>query len=282
MTGKGVNGSAVETVAGFVSPARPAFFLQFRPARVPRAHLVYLPPFGEEMNRCRSLVAQQARWFASQGLSCSLLDFYGSGESRGDLTDASLAIWRKNIDDLLEQLMEQDQCKVYLWGCRLGALLAVDYLSRRPGAANKLLLWQPVISGSSFITQMLRQRMVSLMQKGKKTENTADMKLRLAAGDSIEVAGYRVGGELVSNIERLEMTALLDPGRLEDNIEIFWMEHAIDKSTFPTAKSAHAITELQNSRVTIVASTFTGDPIWQLQRRGLCDDLLAQTRKVRL
>ena len=271
-----------ETIAGFVSEEHPAFFLQFWPLDPPRAHVVYLPPFGEEMNRCRSLVAAQARQFARDGLSCSVLDFFGTGESQGELCDASLPIWRQNIDDLLVQLMQRHECPVYLWGCRLGALLALDYLSIKPGASNKLLLWQPVPSGSSFVTQLLRQRSASLMQKGEKTDSADEMKRQLAAGETFEVAGYRLGGELMSAINQLEVASMLQGSGLDNDSKVFWFEHTAEDGGQPAAKSRRIIGDIQEAGAGIEVITFTGDPVWQLNKRAACDDLLHKTRELRL
>jgi exosortase A-associated hydrolase 2 len=275
-------GKAVETSAGFVGDAHPAFFLQFRPTSAPRAHLLYLPPFAEEMNRCRSVVAEQARWFARHGLSCTLLDYFGSGESSGDLNQASLPIWRQNIDDLCQQLLQHNQVPLYLWGCRLGALMAMDYLSRTPGAVDKLLLWQPVLSGSLFVTQILRQRMASRMQKGDKAESCVDMRGVLAAGRSLDVAGYRIGGDLVSAIDRLEVESMLQADRPEHQLDIFWLEHRSESAPFPGTRTRRAITRLEQAGARIDLRGFTSDPVWQLHKRGVSDDLLAQTRSLAL
>ena len=272
----------IDTVAGFVTDTHPAFFLQFWPVSQPRAHVIYLPPFGEEMNRCRSLVAQQARQFARKGLSCSMLDFYGTGESQGDLCDASLPIWRQNIDDLLTQLRQRHECPVYLWGFRLGALLALDYLSQNPGVGDKLLLWQPVPSGSSFVTQLLRQRSASLMQKGEKPDGTAEMKQQLADGKAFEVAGYQLGGELMSAIDQLEVASMLQGSELDSNSKIFWFEHTAEEGGQPAAKAKRIIGEIQAAGAKVEVTTFAGDPVWQLNKRAVCDDLLHKTRELQL
>jgi len=269
--------NSIETVAEFIDSDHPAFSLQFWPANVPRAHIIYLPPFAEEMNRCRSIVATQARWFAQQGLACTVLDYYGSGESQGELENATLAIWHENMGHAIQSAKERSDTPIYLWGFRLGALLAVDYASRQPDMAAKLLLWQPVTSGKSFLTQMLRQRAASLMQTGQVAETTAQMRTQLAVGDTIEVAGYRLGGVLSTAIDQLEMA--------EANVsshDIFWLEHCVDGSNNPGSKSLRVIEQLRSGGAQVSTSVFTGDPIWQLNKRGICDDLIAKTRALDL
>ncbi len=277
-----MTGSTIETTAGFVDQAHPAFFLLFEPVSTPTAHILYLPPFGEEMNRCRPLVADQARRFARKGFSVAILDFYGTGESAGHLTDASLEVWRDNIVHLMERLLARHQQPVYLWGCRLGALLAMDFLSVKPDRIRKLLLWQPVVSGSSFVTQLLRQRTASLMKNSEQAETTADMKLRLAAGQALDVAGYRLGGELMTALDQLEMNSSFDAVDLGHSLDIFWLEHTTDATSGIGPKSARTLAHLEQAGAQVVSSAFTGDPVWLLHKRGNCDDLLTKTERAAL
>jgi len=277
-----MNAPAIETTAGFVDPDHPAFFLHFMPAHTPRAHIVYLPPFGEEMNRCRSLAAAQARWFSHQGISSAILDYHGTGESPGDLCSTTLAVWRDNINHLLEQLLRRHHCPVLLWGFRLGALLAMDFSTIRPGRIDQLLLWQPIVSGSTFVTQLLRQRTATLVKNQEKSETTTDMKLQLAAGQSLDVGGYRLGGTLMTDLDKLEMTSFSQPETLDKKLSIFWLEHSAEEDAGLGAKSTRAISGLQQKGIQVAATTFTGDPVWQLHKRGNCDDLLQKTRELAL
>lgn len=268
--------AAVATDAGFVGASHPAFFVQCRPRGRCRAQILYLPPFAEEMNRCRSLVAQQARWFAGQGFGCTILDFYGTGESPGDLSGASLDIWRQNMTDALDQLRQQHSGPLYLWGFRLGALLAMDYLDRNPHCAEKLLLWQPVTSGSAFVTQLLRQRAAGQMQNGQQVDSGAVMKAQLASGSTLDVAGYQLGGHLLTAIDQLEMPA----GNGITATEILWLEHSSDGSGIAGAKTLRVVEQLRQSGIPIRLESFCGDPVWQLHKRGQCDNLLHKTQEL--
>lgn len=132
------------------------FTLQFLAGSKPKAHIVFVPPFGEEMNRCRSLVATQARSFARAGYSCTLVDFYGTGESQGQLRDATLTLWESNIREVTEVLQRDSPAPLILWGLRLGGLLALHF-SRLPGLCpSHIILWQPV--NSAFSSRGCHQR----------------------------------------------------------------------------------------------------------------------------
>lgn len=270
--------SQIDTIAEFIGSDHPAFSLQYWPTETPKANIIYLPPFGEEMNRCRSMVASQARWFARQGSSCTILDYFGTGESHGEFEDASLEIWQENIANAIQRVRERSDVPITLWGLRLGALIAFDCISRPSTAVNKLLLWQPVTSGKLFLTQMLRQRTASLMQAGKEAETTEQMKNALAAGETIEVAGFKLGGVLATGIDRLTLAASsASPGTT-----IFWLEHCNDESSDLNMKTSKAIAELRENGVTVAVDTFVGEPVWQLHKRGECGNLLEKTRALSL
>ncbi len=60
--------------------------------------------------------------------------------------------------------MKRVSAPVSLWGLRLGALLALDFareISKKK--LDRFILWQPVISGDSFLTQFLRLRLANEM-----------------------------------------------------------------------------------------------------------------------
>lgn len=264
--------------AGFVGTEYPAFFVHLAPCKAPLAQLLYLPPFGEEMNRCRAIVAEQARWYADKGYSCTLLDFYGTGESRGELGDASLAIWRENIADACTSLLARYPVPLYLWGCRLGATLAADYLASSRIDVAGLLLWQPVVDGKLFLTQLLRQRTAALIDRGRAGESTAEMRARLAAGDSLEVAGYELSPRLVGEIDTLDLASA---GGLSD-ITVHWLEHSTAGSTEPSPRSAKVMEQLRQKGCRIHFASFSGQPLWQLHERDSCQPLLDATRGIRL
>ena len=73
------------------------FAIYYPPAAgVPRRDgVLYVPPFAEEMNKSRRLVALQARRLAAAGFGVLVPDLYGTGDSAGDFAEARWSIWRK-------------------------------------------------------------------------------------------------------------------------------------------------------------------------------------------
>ena len=54
----------------------------------PLGHVVYVHPFGEEMNKSRRMATLQARALAQAGFSVLQVDLLGCGDSSGDFGDA--------------------------------------------------------------------------------------------------------------------------------------------------------------------------------------------------
>tara|TARA_E500000305_G_scaffold21563_1_gene16422 strand:+ start:6559 stop:7383 length:825 start_codon:yes stop_codon:yes gene_type:complete len=265
--------------AGFTEGEKPAFFVRFSPAdAVPRAHVIYLPPFTEEMNRCRAIAAGQARQFARQGMSCTLLDFHGTGESPGETTDATLPIWYNNISEIYDSLVNEAHVPVHLWGCRLGALIAANYLTNRAITCDALLMWQPIAAGKPYATQVYRQRLAALIERGGAAETTTTIRERLANDEVVEIGGYSLGGPLMLAIDELDMASISRaPAK-----RVFWLEHSSDGDLLPNPRSAKAISHLSNLGAETKHIAFTGAPIWQLHERATCDSLLEQTEALPL
>jgi hypothetical protein len=54
----------------------PLFCVYFPPVATDRGNILFIPPFADEMNRSRSMVAMQARAFAAKGFGTLLIDLY--------------------------------------------------------------------------------------------------------------------------------------------------------------------------------------------------------------
>jgi exosortase A-associated hydrolase 2 len=254
------------------------FTLQIRCRQQPKAHIVFVPPFGEEMNRCRALVAEQARNFAAAGYACTLIDFYGSGDSEGELYDASLQIWQANIRLAIDTLLREESIPVNLWGLRLGAFIALDFAAASPGVIENILLWQPVVSGKRYVTQILRQRVASLAGKNLPPETTAQIRERLSSGENVEISGYTVGGTLMDDIEKLslaDMTALCAG-------KIHWFENVSEPGEELTGATLKAIGQLKKLQNDVEVYPFTGPQLWQLHKRDTLPELISITSSLTL
>jgi len=248
------------------------FVLYFPASGQPKHTLLYFPPFLEEMNRCRSIVAEQARMLNSAGIAVCIMDYFGTGDSQGELEEANWDIWLKDTFITLDWLKEKNNSQITLWGARMGALLAANVANEQPDNFKNLLFWQPLTNGKQYMTQLLRLRLATIMASADKKITTNDMKKTLADGGSIEIAGQLLGGEFASQIDSQTLKTYTNLR----NLNIHWMEHTSDTSrplTPATKKAVDILSESNNVEV----SSFTGAPVWQLNKRDNNPELLDKT-----
>ena len=253
--------------------AGPVFALYLPASGQIRQALVYLPPFAEEMNRCRATAAQQARALSQQGIACLLLDPFGTGDSSGNLDQATWDIWVQDTLTAADWLAQRTQVPVGLWGFRLGALLAADAANRAPGRFNRLLLWQPVQDGKLFFTQYLRLRVAFLMDRNLPPETTDDMRAAMAAGQTLEVAGYPIAGPLARDLDGVKLAQLT---QLTD-LSVDWFEQVSEADKPLTPASQKGIKHLTEQGCEVTTTPFTGPPIWQLHKRDDVPELVRLT-----
>jgi len=242
-----------------------------------RGVFIYVHPFGDEMNKSRRMVALQARAFATMGFGVLQMDLFGCGDSNGEFGKARWDIWKQDLEIAWSWLENRTTASISLWGLRLGALLALDFARSSTNIIDKIILWQPVISGELFLTQFLRLRLANEMLAGgsEKTTGTQAIRSSLAIGERLEVAGYELAPDLAVAIDSLRAIKLLVP-----KVSVHWFE-IVSKSgrTMPPAgaKVVRAWEkEGSNPQVHLVPCV----PFWATQEITECPELISATTKV--
>jgi len=187
------------------------FCLYHAPAGPAMAALVYLHPFAEEMNRSRRMAALAARALAARGVAVLQIDLLGCGDSSGDFSDARWDAWHADVRHAVAWLSERSGHAPGLWGLRMGALLALD--CARDVACPHLLLWQPVHSGATYLTQFLRLQLAADMldQQQAARTTTAALRATLRAGTPLEIAGYTLAPAMADALDALDSKTLAPP-----------------------------------------------------------------------
>ncbi len=237
-----------------------------------RGDLIFIPPFAEEMNRSRTIVAAQALALRRAGVGVLLLDLYGTGDSEGAFADARWETWRDDIRAAGDWLRAQGRGRVGLWGLRLGGLLALDTLFDEPETFDHLLLWEPVTSGKAFMDQFLRIGIAEGMELGGRSISLHEMRLKLSRTEPVEVAGYVVSRILTHAIDRADLLELAPALR----IPVTW----IDCSP-PSPDRRGVITEATGlcaaNGVPLGYATVRTQPFWSVQNATVGDELTDAT-----
>lgn len=203
------------------------FCLFHAPAGACRGALVYVHPFGDEMNKARRMAALTARALAARGIGVLQVDLYGCGDSSGDFADARWEIWLADLEAARAWLAARLGVAPGLWGLRLGGLLALDFAQRCPHPIPDIVLWQPVQQGGAYLKQFLRLLSVNEMlaqpesEQNKAASNTSALRAALLGGQALEVAGYELAPELGAAIDALDGAKLAPRGA-----RVHWFEMA--------------------------------------------------------
>jgi uncharacterized protein len=264
------------------APLESRFALLHRPAGPARGLVVFAPAFGEEMNRSRPMAALQARALAAAGHWVLQPDLLGCGDSAGDLADASWARW---VDDIvaaaawLRAEANAPELALALWGQRAGALLAAQ-AAAGCGEVAQLLLWQPPGSGKPLLQQFLRLAMAADLLEGSDGANggnprartgTETLRARLQAGETLEIAGYRLPPAVALGLEAARLAPVPGLRRL------VWLE------TIPRAEPALApaaaavIAGWRETGTEVLAHAVSGPAFWQTTEIEEAPALLAAT-----
>lgn len=238
--------------------------------RAPKAAILYLHPFAEEMHKSRRMAALQARQLAANGYAVLQLDLTGCGDSACDFGDARWETWRDDARRAHAWLTERVTAPMLLWGLRSGATLAVALAVMLPGVA-RLLLWQPMINGEQFLQQFLRIKLANeMLSAGQSHSGTAGLIARLQSGAAIEVGGYLLAPEMAAALQMLKLDQFAPPCPAE------WFEISAQGGELSPA-SLGVIDAWRSAGVAVRAHVLRGEPFWMTQEITECSELVTAT-----
>jgi exosortase A-associated hydrolase 2 len=250
---------------------RSLFYLLLEPApAVAHCSVLFLPPFADEMNKSRRMVACQARALADAGFRVMLLDLSGCGDSGGDFVDASWNNWLQDAEIAARFLMEGSDAAPVIWGLRMGALLACGLAHGRP-EFQKLLLWQPVLNGEQQVDQFLRLRTVPTSGSGEVIFDRKSLWDELRAGRSLDIAGYELSSTLALEMARARLNDLRPEG------QVHWLEIGMVPHAKIAPGSENVVSRWREQGASVETSYVHGDPFWRTVDAEVNIDLLQRT-----
>lgn len=239
----------------------------------PWGNVLIVPGFNEEMNRCRSMVTLQAHALAQQGIGTLVVDLYGTGESDGEYGEARWEAWIDDIHRATDWLDAQPGGCLAILGIRLGFPLAVSAV-RNDQKFRVLIAWQAVVDGKSYFTQFMRMKIAANMDRTDiPKETSGGMRAQLAAGSSIEIAGYEISPELGRALDNLKLVDLLPP----ETSKVIWLEKAAGAENTLSVASEKLVETWQQAGRAAEVMLFDGPAFWALHERFLAPDLVSKT-----
>lgn len=240
------------------SQAGNVFITQYSASSQPSAKTVLLlPSIFEEMNLCRAVLAKQAQFLNQHGVDVYCLDYFGCGDSQGEIIDANAEIWQQNIVDTVGWLKQNGVSSLSLWGMRFGALLGTQSLIaiQQILPVEQMIWWKPVVKGQQFMTQFLRLKQASSMMQG---EQKIKWREHILEGNVTEVAGYEISANLLSSIDKLLIPAQR-PDKVLPILDVSWFELSANKVTPVIQK---IVDGWEGSQISV--NCFEGSAFWQI------------------
>ena len=175
------------------------FIQQFLPnaGEQHRKGILIIPPLFEELNRSRAILARQSRALADRGFEVVLPDLTGTGDSFGELADATVAVWGKNIEAVADWMENRGLSLTGFIAVRAGSLLLDSLLNRFSIA----VLWSPIAKGSLVTNALVRLRLAGEMTSSADSKAVRDDFLNeMRDCGSVEIAGYEITEALYKSI----------------------------------------------------------------------------------
>ena len=119
------------------------------------------------------------------------------------------------------------------------------------------LFWQPTTSGKVVLQQLLRLRLAAEMQGSSAKAVMESMRNQLAAGNSVEVSGYRLSPALAAGIGRAVLTPPVAPCR------VTWLEVSTRDDAALLPASVTEIAHWEKAGCLVRAAVTRGASFWQ-------------------
>jgi exosortase A-associated hydrolase 2 len=251
---------AITLDATYVESVKGRIFVTFwRPDAAPRHCVMIVPPFAEELNKSRRMLAEVAQLLAARGVATVCPDLFGTGDSEGDFVEADWVTWRHDLHQAATWSAREIAPVAALLAVRLGAELAADASERgQLPVVARTVLWQPVFDRNRHFTQFLRLRTAAMLTQEDRRESTDDLKKQLLDGQSLAIAGYELNPALARELATTEQRRLLPAAWGQ----ISWMEIQRDSSAPLPPPSARMIEASSVQGAQVEPWTTTGEPFW--------------------
>lgn len=112
-------------------------------------------PWGSEYIYAHRSMRQLAVKLSMAGYHTLRFDYFGTGDSAGEMADADLPGWESDVEAAIEGLEDiVGAAHVSLIGLRLGANIAATVAARRSREIDALVLWDPIVSGTAYLREL--------------------------------------------------------------------------------------------------------------------------------
>lgn len=157
-----------------------------------RKAVVLCQPWGQEYLRAHRSFRRLAALLAEAGHHVLRFDYFGTGDSAGDLSGGDRPSWREDISAAINELKDMTEAPaVRLCGLRMGAAWAAQ-VARSRLDVDRLVAWDPVIDGDGYAGALEREA--------------------IRSGDRLEVLGFALTPEALAAFREVTPAFYEQPG----------------------------------------------------------------------
>ncbi len=168
-------------------------------ARDRRSGVVICNPLGQEYIRSHRSLRQLAVKLADFGFHVLRFDFFGTGDSAGELEAGNVQHWVQDIAAAVEELKDySDIQQISMIGLRLGAALSV-LCNDAANTIERAVLWDPVVDGEMYlqeVTTFHQQWLKDLLPKPPE---------EIAYSEQLEILGFPFSKSMYNSIKNIDL-----------------------------------------------------------------------------
>ena len=207
--------------------------------------IVICQPIGHEYINCHRALRQLAARLCYVGFPILRFDYYGCGDSSGSAEEGRIPQWLEDVSAAISELRRRaNVVQVCLMGLRVGGALAMMAAAERTDLES-LVLWDPVISGRSYLHDLLRLQKEMLRFRPKPSGTQAAL-------DYVEVLGFPLSRFLQAELKKIDLSVVA-AGSIRNVLTI---------ETHRTTDKANMQEHLSRMKGCIECEKLNAPPIW--------------------
>lgn len=211
------------------------------------------------------MAAVLSRALASAGFAVLRVDLLGCGDSSGDFGDATWDHWLTDVADAADWLRARCDAPLWLWGLRAGCLVATAAVTRIERPCH-LLFWHPATSGKMALQRFLRLKAAAQLAAGGGKAILNELRSDLAAGKTVQVAGYQLHARLAIGLEAATLAPPMESTRGDPPAarrRLVWLDVSTQAKAEPSPAAADALSQWIAAGFDVASAVVQGPMFWQ-------------------
>lgn len=234
--------------ARYFGPQRRLFGIFDEPASPSDRGVVLCYPHGPDYDSAFRSFRILATRLSRAGFHVLRFDYWGTGDSLGNIENASIDHWTADTVAAIQELRTScDLRQVAVVGLRLGATVA-SIAAAECGAVDRLVAWEPVLDGTEYLADLrgLHQQWLTDERRNGRAKSAADD----------DLLDYDLTPTIQSDLENLSLLSLSEPPA--PFVYVVRQEQSADRAEFATW--------LRSVGANVDADMVDGPTIWSRTR----------------